>query len=179
MRALGLALLALFAVACGGARLEPTVSSPFTEADAGPFDDAVDRLEVPEQLPGGWGTRWAAQLRHRAARSDVIAVVHVPATRIDSTPERVTTYRLLATVERTLKGDAFETLELPIREGELGWETVQGHEDRILDARFVAYVKWYRPSEDEPVRAHFHLSPASEEVVRATEAALAAVEEED
>jgi hypothetical protein len=181
MRAKGAILAACLLVglagACGARRLEPTVSSPFTEADAGPFDGAADLLGVPGDLPGGWRVRWEEHLRLRAERSDVIAVVALPAARIDSTPERVTTYRLLARVERILKGEAFETLELPLREGDPGWATVEGREDRILDGRFIAYVKWYRPSEDEPVRARWHLSPASEDVLQETEAAIAALED--
>ncbi len=197
-RAALLAALLATVAACGAGRTGPRVSSPFTEADATAFDDAVDRLATPEGLPEGFRERWQRRLCMRSSRSDVVAVVTVRNLRLDTNPDRVSRYRVVAHVERQLFGDEIEELALSVREGDIGWDTVAGREDKILGGTFIAYVKWYhradegegesldarREADEEdddelPVDAHWHLSPASEQVLRRTERALASREEDD
>ncbi len=192
-----LAALALVA-ACGGAQ-GPRVSSPFTESDAEVFDDAVDRLSTPADLPEGFRERWQRRLCRRSARSDVVAVVTIPSVRADTNPDRRSRYRIVARVERQLHGEAIDELVLPVREDDPGYETVHGRDDALLEGTYVAYVKWYHrrddgdavgfdariedgegdDEDDLPVDAHWHLSPASEQVLEATERALEAREGDD
>jgi hypothetical protein len=197
MSRVALVMAVTTALAACGASLGPRVSSPFTAGDAEVFDDAFDRLATPTDLPEGFRERWQRRLCKRAARSDVVAVVTVPNIRVDTNPDRVSRLRIIAHVERQLFGDGIDELVLPVREGEVGWDTVSGREDELLGGTFVAYVKWVHRDDDEepglsarassedaeaederPVEAHWHLSPASEQVVGATERALVAREDD-
>lgn len=154
---------------CGGAQTEAVVTSPFTGEDAVVFEDGVDFVFDPDVLEGRWREDWSRELQQRVERADIVAVVRVATLRTDVDLDRRTTYRLIATVERELLGEPpQEEMSLVVREGEGGFESVRSNERRVLDGDFVAFVKWYQ-TEHESVAPHWHLSPATDPVLRRVE----------
>jgi len=167
-----LALLALFcapALACGSASTVVRPTSEFTAEDAQIFQDAVDFVGDPDVLEGRWREEWSNDLQSRVEAADVVAVVRVGTLRTDIDPGQVRTFRLIANARRVLLGEVPDRqLTLMVAQGQGGFETVDGNEARILDNHFVAFVKWYEtPTGD--VAGHWHLSPATEGVVRRVE----------
>jgi hypothetical protein len=169
-RHLGIAVAsALAAVACGASAPEVQPTSPFTEEHAEVFEDGVDLIQDPEALEGRWREEWSRDLDRRVSFSDLIALVKVSYLRTDTDPGRVTTYRIIAQVQDVLHGESgIEELELTVKQGEGGFATIDGNERQILDARFVAFIKWYTNEANE-VAPHWHLAPATRPVVARVE----------
>lgn len=154
----------------GGSNRTPvaTVASPFTEAHARVFEDGIDFVADPEVLEGTWGDDWASELERRVSDADLIARVVVDTMRIDTDLDRNTSFRLEATIQETLLGEAPESeVTLAVHQGDPGYSSVEGNEQRILHQPLVVYIKWYEVAEDD-VRPHWHLSPASEGVLTRT-----------
>jgi hypothetical protein len=59
-----------------------------------------------------------------------------------------------------------------VSEGTGGFETVARNERRIVDGRFVLFVKWYANDAGE-VRSHWHLTPATRDLVAKVKQMLA------
>lgn len=162
------AFLAIWLVACGASAPPARVSSPFTAEDAEIFDDGIDFVAAPAGLEGAWHEDWREDLERRVGMADLIAIITVDTIRTDVDLERRETVRLLASVDDELVGEApGDELQLITREGQPGFGTVQGNDRRILNQPFVAYVKWYTDSAGE-VRPHWHLAPATAQVVEET-----------
>ncbi|MBN1653045.1 MAG: hypothetical protein JXA30_04645 [Deltaproteobacteria bacterium] len=143
-----------------------SASSEFTATHAEFFEDGIDYVANPEALEGRWLQEWQRELEKRLEYSDFIGVITVNTLRTDIDPGRRTSYRLLATVDKSLYGNApQEGLSLVVRDGQAGYETVDGNQRRILNEKFVVFVKWYE-TEDDSVLAHWHLSPASKTIVQ-------------
>jgi hypothetical protein len=152
--------------ACGAAppRVRPT--SEFTEAKARVFEDGVDFVADPEVLEGRWLDEWERDLERRVSDADFVAIVTVETIRIDTDLDRRNTLRLLTDVQDRFFGESpGDELALVVREGAIGWGTVEGNDQRLLDNPYVAFVKWYA-TEDGTVLPHWHLSPSTDAVVR-------------
>jgi len=155
--------------ACGGSPPPARATSEFTPEHAEVFEDSVDFVDDPTVLEGRWREDWSRDLDRRVGFSDLIALVKVSYLNTDTNLERVSTFRIVVSVERSLYGEApEEEVTLIVREGEPGYGTVVGNERRILDQAFVAYIKWYQ-ADASTVLPHWHLAPATEPVVRRTE----------
>lgn len=153
----------LFALACGGAQQAPKTSLPLTEEQAKSFEDGVDFVASFEGIEGRWRDDWERDLQVRVGDADVIALVTVRTLRTDTDPEQRVTHRILARVDRQLAGLAADELELTVRADALGFSSVHENLTRLGDKQFVAYVK------RGPERLHWHLSPASDQVLLETE----------
>jgi hypothetical protein len=162
---------------CKGSSQKTTTPTQLTTEDAALFEQGVDFIAKLEGLEGRWREDWERDLQGRVQRADLVAVVTVRTLRTDTDPERRVTHRVVAHVDRVIRGQApTSELELAVREGAAGFASVDQAVGRLPQQTLVAYVKWVMGELGEPV-AHFHLSPASEEVVAATEGWVARIKE--
>ncbi len=154
-------------VACGGggAALEASSTTPFTEEHAAVFEDGVDFVDDPTVLEGRWRDEWLEDIEQRVRLADGVYLVFIRTVRTDLDLSGRTTYRLVAETESSLFGaPPGDEISLDVTQGERGFGTVDGNERRLLDGRFVAFVKYY-VAEDGRVLPHWHLSPATEGVI--------------
>jgi hypothetical protein len=160
-----LVALAAEALGCGAAFSQDIrVSGPFTEEHAIAFENGVDTISDPTILQGAWLRSWEEDLDRRVSLADAIALVTITTVRQDLDLDRRETYRLVARVDERRHGPVPDEVTLVVRQGEPGFDTVRGHERRLLNQRFVAFLKWV---EDQGrVVARWHLSPGAEGVVR-------------
>jgi hypothetical protein len=164
------ALLLVGAVASCASGARRVSDAPLSDEEARLFEHGVDFVG---RLPDGrWREVYDRDLAHRVASSDLIAIVNVRQSRTDRDPEQHVVHRLYGEVERTLRGEApGPKIELLVRQGEPGFRSIDDNLTRLQDARLVVYVKWYET--EQGVAGHFHLSPASDDVVQETEARVA------
>jgi hypothetical protein len=168
---LSIALL-LLAGACGGKAQSKVQYAEATPEQERVFEHGVDFVAALEGLEGRWRDDWDRDLQERVASADFIGTVKVKTLLTETDPEQRVTYRLVATVDRTLVGDAGKEVELRVRQGQPGFPSVHDNLQRIQDRRFIAFVRWYGDDVGEKA-AHFHLSPASEVIVSQTESTVA------
>lgn len=143
------------------------VVTPMTQAQSTVFENGVDYIDDPTLLEGNWLETWEQEIDLRVRSSDVIAYVRITTMRTDTDLERHETHRLIAHIDSLRQGASpEEELELVVRQGESGFDTVHEQDRRILNQRFVAFVRWTQDGPDAPIVARWHLSPASERVVR-------------
>ncbi len=161
------AVLLLLIAGCGGSpEGRTTVTSAFTAEHALLFDDGVDFVHDPSVLEGRWRSDWSEELEERVKQADWIGRVAINTVRIDVDLDRKETYRLYAEIEQLLTGEQPpEEVMLPVREGEPGYGTVHGNDERIRQQPFVAFVKWYTDDRGR-VMPHWHLSPATDAISR-------------
>lgn len=159
-----------FALGCGGASRNVQYA-PMTAEQQRVFDHGVDFVAALEGLEGRWREEWDRDLAERAGGADYIGIIGVHSLLTETDPEQRVTHRLVADVQRSLYGDPGKDLELRVTEGQPGFTSVHENLPRIESREFVVYVKWYR-DEDGERAAHFHLSPASDVIIRETETAV-------
>lgn len=172
MRALKLLLLlsSSWLLACGGGEPEALVGAPLSAEDRQLFDDGLDLVADPEALEGEWRRTWSQELDQRVRRADVVAYVRVETMRTDVDLDRRTTYRILVKGEQELLGELpADGVELRAREGDRGYNTVEGQDERILDQQFVLFLKWDRPEGSTSVTPRWHLAPRVDQVTSRTE----------
>jgi hypothetical protein len=144
----------------------------FAETEAAFFDDGVDLVRDPQGVGGLWQEEWERELGERVARGDFVALGRVHTLRTDQDLDRRTSYRIVLSVERTLRGEApAGDLTLVSREGARGYASVHGNHDRVLEQRFVVFARRYRDAVGAIV-THWHLSPASDAVLKLVNAKL-------
>jgi hypothetical protein len=157
--------VALAAVAgCGSAPPTIQVTGPFTEDHGLAFENGLDLIENPTSLEGTWLRDWEEDIDRRVSLSDAIALVQITTLRTDVDLDRRETFRLVARVERERHGDLADEVTLVTRQSDPGYTSVRGNGDRILNQRFVLFLKW--AEEDGQIVARWHLSPAADRVVR-------------
>ncbi len=167
-------LLALFvtcalSAGCGGGIQSIRVSGEFTAEHAELFEDGFDFVKEPASLDGKWLQSWQQEIQKRVDYSDLVAVVTVNTLRTDVDPERQTSYRVVAEIERRIYGGFPDAeIELTVDENAVGYASVKENQELLLNRVFVAYVRWYETEAGE-IAGHWHLSPASDGVVGATE----------
>jgi hypothetical protein len=145
------------------------VVTPLTTAQGAVFENGVDYIDDPALLEGSWLETWEQEVDLRVRAADVVAYVRITTMRTDTDLERNQTHRLVARIDTLRLGDGVtegEEIELVVRQGDAGFDTVHEQDRRILNQRFAAFVKWTQESEGLPIVARWHLSPASERVVR-------------
>lgn len=143
--------------------------APLTADEARAFEHGVDFIATLGGLEGRWRDEWDKDLNVRIGSADAIAIVTVKTQRTDIDPQQRVTHRLFAAVDRVLLGETRgNEIELSVREGVPGFMSVNDNLARIQGQAFVAYLKWYQ-EEGGRVSAHWHLSPASSEIVTETE----------
>lgn len=156
-------------------KLNAATLPTFGETDAAFFDDGVDLVRDPQGVGGLWQQDWERELGERVTRGDLVAVGLVHTLRTDLDLDRRTSYRLVMSVERTLKGEAPSgDLTLVSREGARGYASVHGNHEGVLQQRFVVFAKRYRDAVGGIV-THWHLSPASDVVLNLAQGKLESV----
>ncbi|MBN8615458.1 MAG: hypothetical protein J0L92_32985 [Deltaproteobacteria bacterium] len=164
-----LACVLVLALASCGSSAPRIVVTPMTSAQRAVFENGVDYIDDPALLEGSWLETWEQEIDLRVRAADVVAYVRITTMRTDTDLERNQTHRLVARIDTLRLGDGVtegEEIELVVRQGDAGFDTVHEQDRRILNQRFAAFVKWTQESEGMPVVARWHLSPASERVVR-------------
>ena len=151
----------LLLVACGGSQAGEVTVTPFTTEHEPAFENGLDMVRDPVILDGSWLRTWEEELDRRVTLADAVALVTVVAVRTDTDLDRRDTLRLVTQVETEYFGELEDEVTLSVIEGEPGYGTVEANERSVLNARFVAFVKWQR-EQDGSVRARWHLSPATE-----------------
>lgn len=152
--------------ACGGGSGSgPRPTGPFTAQHEALFDDAVDFIETPNALEGRWLRDWEQDTSARVSEANVIALVDVLAVHSDTDVERRSRIRVAARTVQVLLGEPpGSELALWVAEGEPGYPTVDGNASRLLQKRFVAFLRWQQVDGGR-VRPRWHLSPASSQVL--------------
>lgn len=154
------------ALGCGASAPRVTVT-PMSAAESVVFENGVDHIDDPSLLEGTWLDTWEHEIDLRVRSADIVAYVRITTMRTDTDLERRETHRLIAHVDSVRQGTGVDDeIELVVRQGDPGFDTVHNQDRRILNQRFVAFVKWTQESETAPVVARWHLSPASERIVR-------------
>ena len=151
-------------LACGPAAQPIVVTGPFTAEHETAFENGIDYIADPTILEGSWLRSWEDDIDRRVHLSDAIAFVTITTLRQDVDLDRHETFRLIARVDRERHGTLPDEISFVVRQGQPGFGTVTGNDARILNQRFVAFVKW--AEEDGQIVGRWHLSPASERVVR-------------
>lgn len=173
---LALALATAFGCkSAGGVSGTHVPSSPFMEADKLLFEDGVDMIGEPDGLSGRWAEDWSTELRDRVQRSDLIAVLTVNTLRTEVSPDQRSTHWLVAEVGDVLKGEYNGELGLATMESSIGFDTVERERANILHKPMVVFAKWVA-DDAGVVRAHWHLAPATKNIVSAVRLALAGAE---
>jgi hypothetical protein len=156
----------------GGVTGTHVPSSPFMEADKLLFSDGIDMIGEPDGLSGRWAEDWSTELRDRVKRSDLIAVLTVNTLRTEVSPSQRSTHWLVAEVGDVLKGNYDGELGLAAMEGSLGFESVERERSNVLHKPMVVFAKWVA-DDAGVVRAHWHLAPATKNIVGAVRLSLA------
>lgn len=150
-------------------------SSPFMEADKLLFENGVDMIGEPDGLSGRWAEDWSNELRDRVERSDLIAVLTVNTLRTEVSPDQRSTHWLVAEVGDVLKGQYQGELGLAATQDAIGFDTVERERTNILHKPMVVFAKWVA-DDVGVVRAHWHLAPATKNIVSAVRMSLAGAE---
>ena len=147
------------------------VSSPFTSRDADLFDDAADFLKDATGLEGAWAEGWKNDLHGRSTGADVVAVVKISTIISDVDLQQRKGVRLMPDAVRALRGTLPPETGLRVSQGRPGFVSVDRNRTQLMGETMVLFVKWYE-AEDKSIAAHWHLSPASEQVLAQVEEAL-------
>jgi hypothetical protein len=164
-------LLALASIAGCGSATPQVVVTPMTPEGETAFDNGLDFIDDPSLLEGSWLDAWESDVEHHVALADVIAVVRITTVRRDTDLEHHDTYHLVAQMVNVRYGSLEGDLSLSSREGEGGFGTLVGNDDRLLQPpadhpdHFLLYVKWTQ-SESGGLVPRWHLSPAGTGVVQ-------------
>lgn len=166
------ALVSTFALACGGSGGEtarPRSADPLTEEERTVFEDGADFVADPTVLEGRWRENWSRDLDLRVSHADVVSLVTIHTLRTDVDLDRRTTFRLLFRTDRDILGGVDEDVTLRAFEGDPGYSSLAGNEQRVLNQPFVLFLKWGQAEGSEEVVPHWHLSPAADGVVERVE----------
>ena len=160
---------AILSTACGGSSEDVVQGAPLTAEEQVFFENGVDFVADPEALEGQWRQDWSTELDQRIRRSDVVAYVKVSTLRTDVDLDRRTTFRLFVDEERELLGEVPAELMLRSKEGDRGYGTLRNNEQRLLNGRFVLFLKWELPEGASELVPRWHLSPNVEAVAQRVE----------
>jgi hypothetical protein len=166
------AMLLLCLLGCGGAGAPRVNPTPLTADEQHAFDHGVDLFGSIAGLEGAWRDDFTRDLSIRVGSADLIAVVTARTLRTDTAPDQSITHRVFTEVDRVVYGEThLKQIELAVNESSPGFPSMHEHWGTLEGRQFIAYIKWF-VSDAGSVAAHFHLSPATEEVLGETEALL-------
>jgi hypothetical protein len=153
--------------ACGGAA---TVNvTPTTPDQLRVLDHGADFVEDPEILEGQWRRDWSEELEMRVSSADFVAIVDVLSIQSSRIPDQGRSIRVHVRRKRAIFPSRVpEELDLVVPEGQGGFNSIYRNQARLLRAPQVLFAKWYR-DEEQALHVHWHLSPATDPVVRRVE----------
>jgi len=159
-----LATLVALTSACGGDSGVVRTVTPFTAEHEPAFENGLDMVRDPGSLEGAWLETWEDELDGRVTHADLVALITVDTIRHDTDLDRRETFRLIVSVDRRYLGESEDELTLIVREGETGFGTMENHQRRVLDERFIAFIKWQRDEDTGDIRARWHLAQATDQI---------------
>lgn len=162
------ALALCFALLAGCAsRPQIQTTGPFTAEMGRYFDDSVDYISNLDDMGGRMASDLNSQLAYLGRTADIIAVVNIETIAVSSDADSGQAYRLVANIAETLHGTAPADNHLQLRavQGQAGYNTVQGRQDRLQSGRWLVFARWYTDGQGE-IRAHWHMYPHSDALVR-------------
>ena len=122
----------------------------------------------------GYGNEFDA----RVSLADLVAEVEVISLQTNSDLDGLEAKRIVVSVVRELFGLApARNLALLSRPEALGYTLIQRHEGQ-LSGKFVAFIRFFE-GEGGALEHHFHLSPASKQVLEATRTKVSARVDEE
>ncbi|MCS6857057.1 MAG: hypothetical protein NZM37_05050 [Sandaracinaceae bacterium] len=155
----------LFLGACGSGK--GIVVRPMGPEEALLFDNGVDLIQTPNLLQGNWLESWEQETEQRVKESDLIAVVRIDTFSSDVSPSGERSHRLHTHIEAIKHGHFDKNeLDLVVRAKDPGEGTLRNRDAQLVGKRFVAFIRWFRESPESPIVPRFHLSPASDPVLR-------------
>jgi|LNFM01.1.fsa_nt_gb hypothetical protein len=161
-------ILALCVALASGCATQQAIrpTSPFTAEQARYFDDSVDYISDLDNLGGTMADDLRRQLSYLGRNSDLIAIVRLETVAVSQDPDGTQSYRIVASIVETLHGTAPEQGRVQLRtsQGQMGYNTVAGRQERLQTGRWLVFVKWYTDATNE-VRPHWHLYPHSDALV--------------
>jgi hypothetical protein len=164
--ALALAIAApLSASGCGSTSSE-LVARPITAAQAAVYDNGIDYVDNPALLEGSWLETWEQEIDQRVSQADAVSYVTISTIRTDADLERRETFRLTAHSDSIRYGQIDEDMVIVSARSDAGFDTVRGNDTRILNNRFVLFLRWVQEDVNSPRVARWHMSPASDLIVR-------------
>ena len=164
--ALGLVLATSLAASACGSTSSQFVARPITAAQAAVYDNGIDYVDNPSLLEGQWLETWEREIDQRVTEADAVSYVTISTIRTDADLERRETFRLTAHSDSIRYGTLDQDFVLISARTDAGFGTVRGNDTRILNNRFVLFVRFVQETAEAPMTARWHMSPASEQIVR-------------
>lgn len=153
-------------VNCGGAVV--SVGPPWHPEDAVFFDDGADLIENPTVLAGTWGGRQKNWMEGRVQLADVVAVVEIQTVQTDIEADTANAKRIdVRVVEKLYGTPPGERISLRSLFAASGYALIVRHE-KHLAGKFILFYRHFDVQGKggrKAVGHHFHLSPASVELV--------------
>ena len=164
--ALALAIAAPLAASGCGSTSSELVARPITAAQAAVYDNGIDYVDNPALLEGPWLETWEQEIDQRVTQADAVSYVTISTIRTDADLERRETFRLTAHSDSVRYGQIDEDMVIVSARSDAGFDTVRGNDTRILNNRFVLFLRWVQADANSPRVARWHMSPASDLIVR-------------
>ena len=164
----GLALLGvvLSTIGCAGRTFD--VGEPWNITETRFFDDGADLLDDPLKLTGRNRIDQKALIEGRASTADFIAVVDLlsiqTARDANGQVQKYLSARTIKNLYGRIPADEFRLVSRPASSGYVLIERYEAG----LKGKFIVYVRWFKRP-DQTLGHHFHLSPASDVLVRRVE----------
>lgn len=146
--------------------------SPWDPNEGRFFDDGIDLIAEPSKLSGEWAYRHEEELDARVSLADLIAVVEVGTVQTTEDLDGSEAKRIDTAVTDVLYG-ATPTSAIALRSSEssLGYPLILRHE-RHLAGTQLAFLRWFDDG-NGGLGHHFHLAPASPEILKAVRKRIA------
>lgn len=170
---LALALTVAAPTACGSTTSQ-IVARPITAEQAAVYDNGIDYVDNPSLLEGPWLETWEREIDQRVTNADAVSYVTISTIRTDADLERRETFRLTAHSDSIRYGQIDEDMVIVSARNDSGFDTVRGNDTRILNNRFVLFLRWVQADANSPRVARWHMSPASEPIVARVNSLVAA-----
>ena len=152
---------AIVVAGCGG---QLQAGPKWWKAEARFFDDGVDLVEDPAGFSKALAKEQLDLLGARTRRADSVAVVDIQSVQTITERHGLRGEYLSAQVVEPLCGEKTpESLTLVSAESSAGFGTLERHQDRLM-GRQLLFLRLFERG-DGTLGHHFHLSPASAEMI--------------
>ena len=142
------------------------------------FDDGIDVIADMSTLSGKWEYDMKNELDARTNLADTVAIVEVLAVQTNEDIDGVMSKNLDARIVDFVYGASpSREITLKSNQNSLGYALIARHEARLVGEHIV-FLRWF-DGEDGALANHFHISPASPELVKAVRQMTEARKEEE
>ena len=153
---------ALLLASCGTAF---TAGQPWDPNEGRFFDDGIDLIAEPSKLSGEWAFRCDEELGARVSLADLIAVVKVGTVQTTQDLDGLEAKRIDTSIVEVLYGQT-PTGAFALRSSKesMGYPLIIRHERHLTGSQLL-FLRWFEDDKGA-LDHHFHLSPASPEVLK-------------